>query len=495
MSAVRWASVTAATVLVFPRMVEALGVEGFGLWAVLTTPTGMASLADLGIAQALVCVVSPRLSSARGNKSEAEVTEDLTVAASTGVAGVILASALGTTVMVIGWFVHEPLFEAVGATSAIAGGELLLLLSFLNLSLTIVGNALFGLVDAAGRSDVSQLWVTILGLANAAMLLVASACGPASLAPFAVVVAVNGVLFVIAGSLAVWGTRMTAILSYARLSTVHLRRLLDVGTRVGVASVLGSLGDPGIKWALGWMVGPWAVAPYEIASRLAAMGQGVFKALLLPLTPLIASIGESSETSESAIPERVVLLVHKISGVLAQTSWPFFTGAAIVMPQLMGIWLGSEIPAGTSVSAAVLLLIGMVGLYGVPHYQALVAIGRGRTLIRMQATGLLVSASVIVIGVTVASDQMLVVLGALASGIGATVGAIVGVITVSRGHIFAVRHLDAERRAILASLVVAALLGLSRIAGLSAVLMLGVFVVVAAAAAGPVVWRVWRERG
>lgn len=426
-AALRWGAISLATLLVFPSMIRSLGAAGFGLWAVLTTPTGFANIADLGVGQTVVSLMTPDIAAAQRSVEEVESAKLLSRGASNALSGLMISLTVALVVILAGAVLSRPLAALATGSVGTPGASILLLAAFFNLACTVVANSVTAMVDSVGRSDISQAVAGVLGIVNALLLLLASLTSSGDVYRFAAVVAINGLLLLAATAIAAGFTGVIRVLKFAQCERSHFRAVLRTGAGLGSAAVVGSLVDPVLKWTLVSVVGPAVVAPYEIATRLVSTAQGLFRSLMTPLPPFIAAMAPPGSHQSRSIPPDVLLFVDSLGITTASISWPLFVALSMLSPEIIGLWLGTGAPIGTVASCTVLFGLGALGLSGVPHYQALAALGRGRILLLMQVVGFATTIAVVVIGVAWGTTYTQSVLGALASGVGAVAGSLLGI--------------------------------------------------------------------
>jgi O-antigen/teichoic acid export membrane protein len=411
----RWVVSLALMAVVFPVMLYRLGAAGVGFWAVLTLPTSMAAVFDLGLIPGVVAFVGPAVGRARdGGLGPEERWESLKAVRRIAFSGLLLALLLATGIGVVG-FITAPMLVRVIVSSADPAAVFLFRASIFNLSATVLGEGLIAPLEGTGRVDVSALTAGLLSVLNSVGLLVAMLLSP-GFTSIAVVVLVSGCLTVVVPLLAWEATGLRTGLGLIDGSGLSVKPLVRLGIGLGGAGSLGALVDPVVK-SLGLaFAGPVAVAAYELAMRLMTMLGGLFRSALYPL---MSHYARRQGGDGSTVSADVAMATRSVAVV----GLPTVAAVAGAAPSLAWLWLGPRSPAGFVACLIVLAVGNGASLLAVPMYLALLSAGRSRQVFFIQL-------STIVSAVAVACVAGLTY-PRLAAPLGMAVGISVGALATS----------------------------------------------------------------
>ena len=426
--------------LVFPVMLSRLGGSMFGWWAALTAPTSLADLFGFGLSPAVLSLLGRSLGSARSAVSYREVEANLSRAGRYAAAGVMLSLLAGAATLALGWWLAPLAVSLLHLPENQVGpGTTLFRASMLSLALMIVGSSLTAQIDAVGRVDLSSLSNGLLRVLNGVLVLVAVLASP-GFQSLAGVVAVVGVLSILIPGVLLRVAGVTALMPWYGLTRASLKEVLRLSLSLGSASAIGSLIDPALKWSVGWGFGPLPVAAYELASRVVTAVAGLFRALLYPLLPLLASHHGSGQLQEATAA------VTAAVGRCCRIAYPTLAALAVGSSPLLALWLNGTAPKGSASSVVVLCAGSAIGLAAVPAYYALSSGGFGRRILSVSITYAVVSAAVI--GALLALSLAPGTSAALAYAGGAAAAAVTTVVaygrTISRPAALSLLHSTAR---------------------------------------------------
>lgn len=442
-----------------PLVVGGIGAVKFGWWAVLTTPTSLAGLFDLAVVPAVVALAGSSLADARSMSSSTDAESSLRQAASFGIAGLFLTTFLAIGALLLGWFAAPSLVRLIGTPADMTGTAMLLMrCAVVNLAATIVGNGVVASTEAVGRVDLTAVGAGILSAMNSLMMIGAIAVAP-SLRTLAYVVVMNAALTLVVYGVCGIVAGLPRLFSWGALNQVSVKAVAKVGVHLGAAGALGALTEPAVKWTAQILVGPSAVAVYEIAQRIVGMVLGGVRSMLYPLMARLANVNSQNSRLEFAdtiiAGERAVLSL----------AVPATAAVAVGIGPVYELWLRGSVPSGASGAATVLLVGGIVSLIATPAYHALQSRADGRLLVIAQAVGLMAALAVVVLSSALGWTLLAAALG---YACGAAVGGAITVLGSGEGRGFVDGRLShALGQGLLASTLILGVGAASRLAGVS----------------------------
>lgn len=386
----RWATTVLVAVVAYPRLLNVLGPEEFGLWVVMTAPTSMAGLLDMGVSPAVVALVGRHVSLYRRAANESGfgygMHGDLRIAMHYAQTGMALSIGVGLAVLVVGMPIAKVLVSSLEAASDVGVAAVFLLsASVINLACTVVGGTTLSVLEGFGRYDISSWVWTTLTVVNGAQLVAVSLCHP-SLHSLAFVVLITGALTFVLPVGILWQLGVIRALALAgRTSLSRARVVLGKGLSMGAATAVGGSVDPAIKWFVGLAGGTVAVAGYEVAARVVGSAQGALRALFNPLSSELAS-GQALLGDDG-----IGSVLRRSTTHAAALGGASMAAVAVLSGDLLRLWLGVQTMEGTAVSIRILCVGAIGSLIGMPAYRALAGMGRGRRLLAIQTGGVVLT--------------------------------------------------------------------------------------------------------
>lgn len=347
-----------STLVFFPLLVRAFSVEGYGVYVIAISVTSVALMFDLGIGAATVRMVAARLS--------LDDTEGFWRVASTAAA--LLAGVgvlVGAVVAAVG-LVADDIFNVTDAQAGLLR-TLLLIGGALQLwywPTSVASHVLGGLE----RYDLVARTSLVSTLANVGMI--------------GIVLLTDGgpVLLMVLGAFVTIGASLINLTMLARVGPG--RRLVSLPSRP-IATEIISVGMPVFvagmaqffnreqadRLVVGVMIGPAAVAVYEVAAKLSmliAQGTGLTTSAVLPVASGMAARGD-----ETGLRELFVSGGRYVSLIIV----PLVAALLVLADPFIGAWFGADFVE--SVPLAYVLVAAQVF---VPLYQTgdAILIGRGR---------------------------------------------------------------------------------------------------------------------
>ena len=366
--------------LVYPVMLNELGVQMFGWWAVLTSPMGLTAVAGIGLQPAVVSLLGRSLGRARAANGESgNAAQHVSRAGSYALAGLILSGLAALAALVVGWWLAPMAVQAINVpVDETASALLLLRASVVNLAVMVFSAAITAQAEAANRVDLTALSMGVLKILTSLLMLVAVVVAPGFPA-LAAVVMINALLTFAFAVATLHLSGASSLVHWYALTPHALRELGRLCLTLGSGAAIGSLIEPVLKWVVGIVSGPVPVAAYELASRLVGIVSGLFRSFLSPLTAHLALT--QGEAGNSRSVRSKVVQVSRVNSLIA---FPTLVALAVGSYPLLEVWLGDNTPPGSAWSIVVLCMGSMVSLGAVPAYGALLSAGSGTRILLVQ---------------------------------------------------------------------------------------------------------------
>lgn len=326
-----------------PFIIESLGLELFGVWALLTAVVAYLSVADLGLGPALVRFVAA--SFADGDIHT--ICKLITV----GV-GAFLVIGVPVTLAVWGgadWLIR--IFDISPASRDVAATVLILMTAYVFLAQS--ADVLNGVVLSTGRAAPAAFVQAASHLAYAATVIVVLTNGGGLIA----LVAANFArLPIVAGaSYLIVRRRLGQVLTTdLTASRSVFARLARFGGWIQLNSVARLVSVQTDAILIGALIGPVAVGAYDIGRRPA------FAARALPLGTLPAVFPKATELYQRQDRAALEVLLERSTKLLSLATLSLFGLLAATSSKLLDVWIGKDVPEASH-SVLLLLLAG----YGV----------------------------------------------------------------------------------------------------------------------------------
>lgn len=322
-----------------PYVIQMIGVERYGIWAVVGVVTGYFGLLDCGMTTALVKFVSEY--EAKGDRPALESVIHTAAAAYAGFGLAVAAlGALGVD-LILSW-VTIPDHLARETREVLSLGIFIFAAS----NLLNLGHAvLFGLQRMAVTNAVAiaQSGISVVGT----VCLLESGCGLAGLLwNNALVLASGAVMSAAAIHRLMPGLRLWPL----RVDGATLRRLYAYGIRIWAAGLAGLLHHHYDKLLLAHFAGPAAVARYDVAARLVGYARE------MPLVLSSAILPAASAFAARNDPVVLEAFYERASKYILWAAAAAGSGVIVFAPAFIRLWLGAEFEA--SIATARILMVG-----------------------------------------------------------------------------------------------------------------------------------------
>lgn len=380
-----------------PYLFRQLGPAGFGTWSVVFVLSTVVVVLQMGFANAVTKFVAEQ----RAADAGADVGP--TISAATSLMAMVGAGAL--VLCVAGAFVLDPLAADEHRDAFRVGMVALGVALAIRLPTTVYAAALVGL----HRYDMANLGAAATAVSFAVGAVVAVEAGAG----------VEGVMLALAGSLALGGLgNAYALRRIDRRAPLRPRRDRATQRRLAGFGVFALLADTMVLVSqrldtvtIAAIAGAAAAGPYAAVAKLQTGIQSLtapFVDLLMPMVSELSARGERAEvTRRLALTLRVTL----------QVTLPVAAAIAIFSEDLVGVWLGDEVPSSAADVVAVLMAAQVLGMAVAPATEALIGVGRVRAVAAMAVAEGTVNLTLTIV--------LVAVHGAIGAAIGTAVAAAV----------------------------------------------------------------------
>ncbi len=346
-----------------PFVLERMGEEGYGVWVFVNSIAGYSGVLYLGFGPTVCRYVSDHRARGEWEQINRVVSSVVAVYLAAGAVVLLLAGGFAVAAAWIDKWGSLPLHEV----------QLAILLLGLNMAAGMVGSVYGGVLFAAQRFDLVS-WVqgaTALIRLGLTILFLQQQHGLLTLAGIflAVTLIENG---------------LTAMLAYRQTPTLFIRRRWV--TRGVLKECFSFSAFTALRWisgrliyltdtvVIGFVLGPKAIVPYYIGSRLVQMVHTPLEKIADVVLP---SAGELHARGERA---QLHALLAKGMGLAFLLAGGLWIGAAYFGERLLVTWMGETYPESQVV---LLILLGaqVVAQPMIVARQVLLAMGR----VRLQA--------------------------------------------------------------------------------------------------------------
>ena len=341
-----------------PLLIDGMGIERFGLLAIIWMGVGYFSLFDLGVGRALTKMVSERLGQGK--------TDDLGILIWSAVSLLALLGVFGAVLVVI---LSQPLMTGLLDVPGELRDEGIMAFCVLavGLPLVIVTAGLVGILEAYQRFRTISMIRIPLGILTFAGPLLTLQFTP-SIALATAVLLVGRLMALIAYYFATSRVQ-DELLRPRKPEWASIRSLLGFGGWFTVSNVIGPLMTYMDRFFIGALLGlsavTYYVTPYEVLSRLAMLPQAVMGVLF----PAMAAAFAGNR-------KRLVGLYDTSGKVIYWVMLPFTVSAFLLAPEALMVWLGDDFRNIATPIAHWLAAGWMINILARPAFTVLQSTGR-----------------------------------------------------------------------------------------------------------------------
>lgn len=340
------------TLISVPIFIHKLGMELYGIFAIVSVIGNLNLLANFGLNGALLVYIAKQ-----GKCRESD--HDIVV---TQIIMVVLTSVFAILAVVFSDFIVQDVFS-IPVQHLNEAKNLLLYLVFAN-SLLLIGQTYTAIIDAKQKIYISNICQFIYSIIYWGGVIIVVSMG-GQLTMIGLIALVSAVIWfglVMISSRNIWGKlEFKGVLSNFKSTA---KKQLKYGSKIYLSGLAGFMFEPLSKILLSNFVGLNAVALFEIGSKIRDQISGMISKALYPVYPYIANTPKSEMLSKKTydFSKKIQLVVVPLSLIVI-----------FVMPILLRLWLGSENLVQTSIyviTMSVTLLLAVPPVLLIYQYMA-----------------------------------------------------------------------------------------------------------------------------
>lgn len=379
-----------------PYLLSSLGVEAFGIWALVTIVTGSLGLMDLSIRVPLVKYLAEDDPEARS------------AIASTAFA---VSCAVSVVAVVVFAVLRQPLLAWLSVPEALASDALgVFTIGVASLFVGVVLSVFPAICDARQRMEVTNgLGVAALLVGAVLTVTFVERGGGVRGVAWAQFAAVS--LFHATAVVAARRCAPEVSLDWRAVSSAWARRLLSFGGTVHLGRACGVVSRELDKVLLARWGGLPLTAAYELGVKLVSAGFTLVWFLSTALLPAASGLASAGRRDDLAV-------LHATSfRYLCLFSFPLFAFVALMAPSLVEVWAGQPVPfAATTATCLALGYLAAALTSGMTH----IAQGAGRPGLQLEQSVLQLATNL------VASIVLYRWLGPIGAPMGTSVALVLG---------------------------------------------------------------------
>jgi len=342
--------------LLTPYLYRQLGAAAFGTWSVMLSVATLLLLLQVAFATGVSKLVAELVAQQRRDELETTIGAAVVVMAVLGAAAALICAAVAAFA---GGLAADSQQGAFRAGMLVLGAGLAVRSATGPYSGALIGYQRYDLHNATWA-------LNALGFLVGAVVAVQAGAGVLGVViAYAVTLAADGALFVAMLRRADPQLRL-ALRPGSRAQRRQILRFSSTIALIDSMSFLGRM-DTVVIAALRNAA---AVAPFATAVKLQAGLQSLTSPFVELLTPMTADLAARGHHDE--VVRRFVLATR--AGL--QVSVPVALGFALFAPDLIHVWLGAGVPAGTAAIIVLLMCVQVVTVATAPAEKVLIGLGR-----------------------------------------------------------------------------------------------------------------------
>jgi O-antigen/teichoic acid export membrane protein len=341
-SSCTWATTVIVNLLAIPIMIRYLGVEGYGIYALLTGLVGYFGLLDFGLVDGVTKYVAHHL----------ELGDHASVTQSINATLLLQLIAGGTGVLVLGTFNHQliRLLHVSPALSQVASRGLYV--SAFGFLAEMLVNTYNATLKGLQRFDVLAKTTMVFSSVTVVMTVLTLFAGGRLLAVVVVTVSMT------VANLAVLGILIHRQLPFYRVSFLatgrHFHSLFGFSAYIFISRIASTLNSYFLQIVIAVILGPAAVTYFVVPMKMTSTLEAGFNSLVGVIFPHISALKAQGNM------ESLRDLYSKTSQYIVALSTPVFLFVILFSRQILAVWLGAEFsgrawPVLTFLSCASLL--------------------------------------------------------------------------------------------------------------------------------------------
>jgi O-antigen/teichoic acid export membrane protein len=308
------------TLISVPIFIQKLGMELYGIFAIVSVVGNLNLLANFGLNGALLVYLAKQ-----GKCRESDY--DIIV---TQVIMVSLTIVLSVLAIIFCHFIIQNIFS-IPIQHQLEAKKLFYYLVISN-SFLLIGQTYSAIIDAKQKMHITYLCQFLYSLMYwGGMILALSLGGHLSLIGFvALCTAIIWFLLVMFFSQRIWGKlEITGVIfNFKRVA----KKQLSYGVKIYLAGLTGFMFEPFSKILLSYFIGINAVALFEIGTKIKGQINGLFSKAFYPLLPYIANTQDSLD-----LKHKVFDFSKKIQLIVL----PVCIALYFILSILVNLWLGN----------------------------------------------------------------------------------------------------------------------------------------------------------
>lgn len=343
-------------IILYRFLYDALGIEAFGVWAVVLATTAAVGAAGMGLGASVVKFVAQHI--ARDDRQR--------VSSIVQTAAVSVAASLAAALLILYPMLQWVLRQVITPASTVPDALLILPLALLAFWLISIGSVFQGSLDGLHRVDVRAL-VVIAG--QIAFLVLCLAWVPKwGLLGIARAQVAQGLVYCVGGWLLLRYSAPFLPVFPLRWKWATFKEIIGYGVSFQIISVSLLLLDPVTKALLARTGGVGLAGYYEMAYRMAFYLRSLVVTSHQALVPTLAQLNETR-------PDHLPVLYRRSFHLLAifvAVSLPILLA---LTPAISLVWLG-ELSGVFITFASIVLVAAFLNMLGNPAYFAFMGNGK-----------------------------------------------------------------------------------------------------------------------
>lgn len=324
LAALQVAVSSAALFLLYRFLLEEVGTELIGVWAVVTAAASLSRLSELGIASSAIKFVARYIAlNEPGKASEVIETTVLTV-----------GTVLGVTLLIL-W----PVFDLVAAyaipSAQIDAAKALIPYALLSLWTAALANIAVSGLDGCQRIDLRVMTI-VLGTISLLSIAWWSVPTQGLVGLVLAQTAQSALVFTCAWHLLRKQLKMLPPIPF-RWRSNRMMELLNYGMTFQVVSIMNMLFDPVTKMLMSHIGGLTTTAYYDMAGRVVLQIRALLISGSQVIVPKMANLQESA-------PDRISKAYIDSYSLNYYISLPLYVGIVLAAPLVSELWIGQATP-------------------------------------------------------------------------------------------------------------------------------------------------------
>ena len=309
------------TLICIPIFISKLGLDSYGVFAVISVVGNLSVFTNLGLNQSLIVYLAKQ-----GKCKESDY--DIVV---TAIMLILFALIVGITVIFFKSFIVEEILSI--PSNQLVVSEILLTYLVIANGVLLIGQTFTSIIDATQKIYISNICQFVYSLLywGGMIVIISFGGGLKYLGIWVLVVAIIWFILVFVNSYHIWGPLNIDGLS--KKFTMVVKKQLGYGSKIYLSGLVGFLFEPLSKILLSSFVGVQIVGVFEIALKIRGQISSILNKGFYPIFPYIASTESGPKLDE---------LINDFSKKIQLIIIPIVLAVIFMMPYLLKIWLGTD---------------------------------------------------------------------------------------------------------------------------------------------------------